>query len=115
MKVIFLAGPFRGPTGWDIEQNIRRIEATALEVWRLGVAALAPHMTNRFFHGTLPDQVFLDGVLEMLRRCDAVLMCDGWESSDGAREELREAQTRGLRVFYSVTELRGAVLLKGDW
>lgn len=27
MKVIYVAGPFRAPNSWEIEQNIRRAEA----------------------------------------------------------------------------------------
>ena len=32
MKVGYIAGPFRGPNSWEIENNIRRAETLALEV-----------------------------------------------------------------------------------
>lgn len=106
MKVIFIAGKFRGANGWEIEKNVREVERLALVVWHLGAAALAPHMTNRFFHGTLPDQVFLDGVTEFLRRSDALLTAPGWEASAGAQAEVEEARRRSIPVFHELADLK---------
>lgn len=106
MKVIYIAGPFRGPSAWDIECNIRRAETLALEVWRSGAAALCPHTNTRFFQGAADDAVWLAGDLEMLRRCDALILTSGWERSSGARAERDEAIRLGLPTFESVGELR---------
>lgn len=105
-KLVYIAGPFRGKSAWDIETNIRRAEDLALEVWRTpGHAALCPHTNTRFFQGAAPDDVWLDGTLEMLRRCDAVLLTKFWERSSGARTEVREAMNLGIPVFDSVDRL----------
>jgi len=106
MKVVYIAGPFRGPTPWDIENNIRRAETLALEVWRLPAAALCPHCNTRFFQNAAPDNVWLDGDLEMLRRCDAVMLTPDWEKSGGARAEVEEAHRLGIPVFESLALLR---------
>jgi hypothetical protein len=98
--VVYVAGPFRGPSAWAIEQNIRRAEELALEVWRAGGAAVCPHTTTRFFQGAAPDEVWLEGDLAILGRCDAILMTADWERSTGARAERDFAVERGLRVFY---------------
>ena len=105
MKVVYVAGPFRGPHSWAIEQNIRRAEDLALEVWRLGAACVCPHANTRFFQGALPDKVFLDGDLAILQRCDAVLMVSAWEKSVGSQEERREAIRCQIPVFYSLPDL----------
>jgi len=106
MKVIYIAGPYRGPTNWAIEQNIRRAEELALEVWKLGHAAICPHANTRFFQGELPDENWLDGDLEIMRRCDAVLLTEDWEKSFGAREEFIHAIEIGVRVFETIEELK---------
>lgn len=103
MKLIYVAGPFRGKNSWDMENNIRRAEALALEVWRLGAAAICPHCNTRFFQGAAPDEVWLSGTLEMLRRCDAVITTHDWQLSKGARAEVAEAYTRGIPVFSSIS------------
>lgn len=106
MKVIYIAGPFRGNSSWDIEQNIRRAETLALEVWRLGAACLCPHTNTRFFQGAADDEVWLKGDLELLRRCDAVLMTDDWEKSSGARAEALFAARQSIPVFLSLGGLK---------
>jgi nucleoside 2-deoxyribosyltransferase len=106
MKVIYVAGPFRGKDSWEMENNIRRAEALALDVWRTGYfAALCPHTNTRFFQGAAPDKVWLEGDLELLRRCDAVVLTADWKRSSGARNEVREALFRGIPVFPDLFEL----------
>jgi hypothetical protein len=105
MKVVYVAGPFRGPSSWDIECNIRRAEELALEVWRRGAAALCPHTNTRFFQGAAPDEVWLAGDLEMLARCDAILMTGDWARSSGARAEHDYAVEHGIPVLYDVSEV----------
>ena len=99
MKVVYIAGPYRGANAWVIEQNIRRAESLALAVWRSGAAALCPHTNTRFFQGAADDAVWLNGDLELLRRCDAVLLVEGWERSSGAQHERILAQELDLPVF----------------
>lgn len=36
MRIIYVAGPFRGSNAWEIEQNIRRAEAVGLAVAKVG-------------------------------------------------------------------------------
>lgn len=105
MRVIYIAGPFRGPSAWAIEQNIRAAEGLALEVWRLGAAALCPHTNTRFFQNAAPDDVWLSGDLEMLRRCDAILTTADWQRSVGAVAEVAEAQRHTIPCFHTLAAL----------
>lgn len=106
MKVVYVAGPFRGPNSWEIEENIRRAERLALEVWRLGCAVICPHTNTRFFQGAAPDDVWLDGDLAILAKCDAVLMTEDWERSSGARAEREFAKGKGIPVFYRLEAVK---------
>ena len=106
MIVVYIAGPYRGANAWAIEQNIRRAEELALAVWRAGMAALCPHTNTRFFQGAAEDHVWLDGDLELLTRCDAVLMVPGWERSQGAMAERARAIAGDIPVFEDLDVLR---------
>ena len=106
MKVVYVAGPFRGKSHWDVEENIRRAERLALEVWRSGAACVCPHTNTRFFDGAADDSVWLDGDLEILARCDAVVMTDDWQRSSGARAEEAYAREKNIPVFYALDALR---------
>ena len=98
--VIYIAGPYRDPRGAHfIKQNIRTAEACAIRVWQLGAVALCPHLNVRFFDGILPDQVWMDGDLELLSRCDASYFYAGFEASEGTRAEYKFCAHRGYPAF----------------
>lgn len=100
LRVIFIAGPFRAETHYRNRLHIRSAEAWALRVWQAGGVAICPHMNTANFQDEAPDRVWLDGDLAILRRCDGILMCPGWEKSEGSRAERTEAQAMGLDVYY---------------
>ena len=97
--VVYVAGPFRGPNAWAIEQNVRRAEELALEVWKMGAAAICPHTNTRFYQGAAPDEVWLRGDVEIMKRCDAVVLVSGWQASSGTQVEIKEAEKAGIPVF----------------
>lgn len=107
MKVVYIAGPFRSmnkggrPNAWGIHKNVVRAMETALLVWQNGGAALCPHANTMFYDGAngIVDEVWLDGDLELLRRCDAVLCTENWKLSTGATNEVLHALRAGMPVF----------------
>ncbi len=106
MKVVYIAGKFRGANAWEVEENIRAAERLALEVWRAGMAALCPHANTRFFDKVLPDEVFLAGTLALMEVCDAVMMADNWRESVGACAERDRALDLGKPIFESLEQLK---------
>lgn len=105
MKIVYIAGKFRAPTGWGVEQNVRAAENVGMEVAKLGAMPLIPHANSRFFHGTGDEQFWVAGTLELLRRCDAVMVVSNWKDSVGARGEVMEARERNIPVFDSLEAL----------
>lgn len=106
MPVVYVAGPFRSSTPWGIECNVRRAEEVALIVWRMGAAALCPHTNTRFFDGAAPGELFVEGTLELMRRCDAVVVLANYDSSKGTKGEIAEAVRLGKDVFYDFESLQ---------
>jgi hypothetical protein len=105
MFVVYVAGPYRAKDAWAREQNIRRAEEAAFALAEMGAAPLCPHTMTRFFDGTLSDDYWLAVTLELMRRCDAILLLDGWERSAGARAEAAEADGK-LLVFRGLDAVR---------
>lgn len=106
MKVVYVAGRFRGPDSWVIECNIRAAERLALSVWAEGGAAICPHANTRYFQGALPDQVWLDGDLAILAKCDALITVWNWPESEGAKTEVAFAKQHNIPVFHDLATLR---------
>lgn len=119
MKVVYIAGKYRAPTPWGVEQNIRAAEEVGARVIQAGHMPLIPHANTRHMEGLADDAFFLAGTMELLRRCDAVLLVPGWESSVGTRAEVIEANRLGLPVFDppgdSPSAMAFAISLLRDW
>lgn len=108
MKLIYISGPYRDSRGeYYVRQNIRMAEIAALRVWQAGHAALCPHKNTAGLGGArgLADKVWLNGDLELLRRCDAIYLIEGWEDSAGAKAELQEALRCNIPVLYTEADL----------
>ena len=100
MKVAYIAGPYRSGTVYGIVENIRRAEAVAIKYWQLGYAVICPHKNTALLDGLLPDRIWLDGAIEILKRCDVIVLMKGWINSSGSRAELEIATKLGLEVIY---------------
>jgi hypothetical protein len=118
MKLVYVAGPFRAKSAYieghqdmfAVQENIMRAMKLGLEVARIpGLFPVIPHANTMFFTAAAPDAVWLDGDMEMLRRCDAILMTEDWQRSSGARAEHQEAIERGIPIYYDVETLRKSV------
>lgn len=113
MKVVYVAGPFRSASAyvpgqqdcWGIQQNVMRAMELALEVWRLGAAAVTPHANTMFYQNAAPDNVWLDGDIAILDKCDAMIMTPDWRRSSGACNEEAHARGKGIPVFYDLVQL----------
>ena len=108
LKVVYIAGPYRADTQWGMHTNIKRAERTALDVWFLGGVALCPHKNTAYFEGAwgIESQVWLDGDLELLSRCDAVYLAPDWEKSEGARAEIKFAKENNIPILYTYDDLQ---------
>jgi nucleoside 2-deoxyribosyltransferase len=102
---IYVAGPYRGGNSWDTEQNIRKAEAVGMECVKAGFAVHCPHTNFRFGEGWLPDPVWLQADITVMRRCDAVMVCPGWEQSSGTKAEIAIAMQDELPVFYDLRDM----------
>lgn len=101
MKLAYVAHRIRDPRGhYFTEQHIRAAEAVTLELWKLGFSAICPGANTRHAGGFLPDEIWLQGDLEMVRRSDCVVMAPGYEESLGALGERASALQHGIPVFY---------------
>lgn len=99
MKVVYIAGSYRADTEWGLIENIRRAEEAAIMFWQMGWAVICPHKNTAHFGGLCDDEVWLEGDMEILRRCDAIYMCEGWHKSVGATAEYELAKELGLQII----------------
>jgi intein/homing endonuclease len=95
--LVYIAGKYRG----DVDANIAAARKVAIELWEMGHVAICPHLNTAHFEQDchVTDGVYLSGDLDILARCDAVVMVPGWQESVGARDEYDFAEYRGIPIY----------------
>lgn len=106
MKVVYVAGPYRASTEYEVLLNIQAAERLALQVWQAGAACICPHKNTAFFGGAADDNVWLTGDLEIIRRCDALVCTSNWQTSVGAAGEVSLARSLSIPVFDCIEDLK---------
>jgi len=99
-NVIYVAGRYRGENAYEIHENILHAERASLDLWKEGYVPITPHKLTEHFQGVLPDEVWLNGCLELLKRCDAIFLLRGWQQSKGSVAEYELAKELGLEVIF---------------
>ena len=100
MKIVYIAGKYRSDTEWGLEENIRHAEVAAVKLWQQGFAVFCPHKNTAHMGGVVSDTTFLEGDLEILKRCDVIFMLNNWKNSVGACQELKVAKEHNLEIIY---------------
>jgi len=114
MKLLYIIGPYRGTATSTRDQNIKAAEEQSLwwvdtqRFWdaRDNYFPVTPHLVTARFDNKLPDvpeEYWLEGTMELLRRCDAVYVMPRWRESAGSRAEIKEALRLGKEFFGPVT------------
>lgn len=102
MKVIYVAGPYTADTDWQRGEFIRKAGEVNAHLWRMGFCSICPHRITAFYGGLCEESVFIEGGLEILRRCDVVVLVEGWERSGGTLGEIEEAVKLSIPVYETV-------------
>lgn len=109
MRLVYIAGPYRSKIGSREEVDLHIATATQIGslVAEKGDYPIIPHKNTEHFERftALKDEFFLDGTLEAMRRCDAVVLCPGWRNSTGTQGEITEANRLGIPVHTTVEQM----------
>ncbi len=108
IPLIYIAGPFRGPTPLDVRRNVENARDFGMLVAEQGGYPMIPHTMTADFDKQLDDQFWLDGTMEMLRRCDGIACLGHWQTSRGARAEMEWATSAGM-LWYEHPSAHGAL------
>ena len=109
MKAVYVAGPFRAKSRWEVFKNKYQALSAGLVVWKLGGVPLIPHCLGYDIEWEIPDEMALAGVMELMRRCDAVYVIG---RSKGVDAEVDEADRLKIPVFNDFVQL--GMFLKGQ-
>lgn len=106
--LIYVAGPIRPHGTQTVEGNIQKAKDIAFELWKMGHAVICPHANTFLTEGIWCNEDkypvnWIKGDLQMVARCDAVVVCPDFSESKGTRMEIAFAEEHDIPVFYYPT------------
>lgn len=115
IPVVYCAGPFRAPNAWQRKINVHEAAALSMRIAECGAMPLCPHKNTEDFDGCLDDQFWLDGTLELLRRCNAAAFTRRWEESSGARAAYDFCKENEIPIFHEADIPRAFTHWINEW
>lgn len=100
LPLIYIAGKFRGPTPLDVRRNVEAARDLGFRVAQAGGYPVIPHTMTVDFDKQLTDEFWLQGTMELLKRCDAIVLTANWMQSSGARAELVMAESLNMPSWF---------------
>ena len=105
MKLCYIAGPYRAATESGVKENIDAAWYMASMVvkhaGKHGWFPVTPHLNSQFMGGLADDDYWIEGDLQILKHCNAVLLLPNWDTSRGTLREKEFAKARGIPIFLS--------------
>jgi hypothetical protein len=100
--IVYVAGPYRADTDEGVVDNIDNAREVGIELWEKGYTAIVPHLNTARFEldCSCESETYLLGDLEILARCDAILVLPNYEKSMGTLDEISFASRRGIPITY---------------
>jgi len=97
--LIYVSGRYTG----EVDVNIANAQAVAVKLWEMGHAVICPHTNTAHFEQFCQAayEQYIAGDLNMIARCDALVMVTGWEQSKGAAIEKSYAESLHIPVYFS--------------
>ena len=101
-KIVYVAGPIRSK--WRIKRwmNILRARNVAIKLWKVGFAAICPHLNSVTMRHHVDEEEFVDGDLSFVKKADFLVVVDGWLTSVGSKREIEIAEFMKIPVYFDV-------------
>jgi uncharacterized radical SAM superfamily protein len=99
--IIYLAGKYSSDSELEHTRNVNRARTAAIELWEAGHAVICPHLNSLMFEKMCDVSYdnFLSGYVEIMKRCDAIVLLPGWQDSFGAKTEYAAAFSAGVKSY----------------
>ena len=109
MKTIYISGPIKNMT----DGNMPAFDKAEKQLKEMGYETLNPHkigeeLNIRFFEmGKVPtyEDYLKEDIIQMLAKCEKVLVLPGWRNSKGSKLEIAIALACGIDVFFDIASV----------
>ena len=109
MKRIYLSHPFGGNE--ENRDASKAVAAMYRDLWKQegrDNVIVNPLELLEGCDEVLPDGTVLNAAVELMKGCDVVIFCDGWENSEGCKREHYEADLLDMECVHIDAEIEAA-------
>lgn len=106
MKLVYVAGPYMSSLEGiaqyhEITDHILEAEEVSLRLAERGIGFFCPHTHTAHFEAkvSVGEQFYKDLDMELLKKCDAIVLIKGWHNSSGSKAERAYAESVGMPIF----------------
>jgi nucleoside 2-deoxyribosyltransferase len=98
----YLAHPYSAPTPEGELENFNKVTRIAAELIKRGMNVYSPLTHTHPIHLVEPQswERWIELDEEFMSRCDALILCPGWENSRGCRHERSRFVAMGKTVIW---------------
>lgn len=101
----YLSVPMSAPTALSRQLLRFAALATSTRLWEAGILHYCPPANGPAIGSSdLPYEYWMAMDLEVLKRCDWILMGEGWEDSHGCVREFNLAMNIGIPVLFTLQQ-----------
>lgn len=101
MVLVYIAGPYSAATQAGIEENVKAAQKLGAEVMAAfpgKILAIVPHSAGKGLEDQGDYKFWIAATLELMGRCDGVVLRHNWSNSAGAVGEVDEAIRRRIPI-----------------
>lgn len=105
--LIYVAGPLNDDSCGYI-QNLSNMNKEALLLKKNGFAVYIPgnDIILGLLAGNFTYEDYFDNSIEIMKKCDGIYFCNGWETSDGCKKEMFIATNLTIPYFSNINDLK---------
>ena len=96
--ILYISGPYSGL----VDANIQAAREVAIELWEKGFTVITPHLNTQNMEVDCKAtwEQYIEGDLEIISRCDGVVMMPRWRESRGSKIEREYAFYCKVPIYY---------------
>lgn len=99
---IYISGPI---TGMELPVIYRKFLNAEWKIQELGHIAVNPLKIGSVLPKDFRHQDYMDVDMVILKKMDAIVLLEGWESSQGCTQEFSYACRNDMKIFYDLEDI----------
>jgi len=105
IKLIYVAAPYTSSDPVEKKMNVEAARFIGYKLSKEGFYPIMPTVNTNGFDKANTEEFWYAATLELMKKCDAVYLCDCSHNSKGVQGEIEKADKLNIPVYYNIPHL----------